>query len=38
MRFAFIEAEKAHYPLRILLRVMQVSQSGYYVTVRTPTS
>lgn len=30
MRFAFIEAEKAHYPVRILCRVMQVSCSGFY--------
>ena len=30
MRFAFIDAEKALYPLRILCRVLGVSRSGYY--------
>lgn len=30
MRFAFIDEEKANYPLRILLRVMEVSESGFY--------
>ncbi len=30
MRFVFIDAEKALYPMRILCRVLQVSRSGYY--------
>ena len=30
MRFAFIDVEKASYPMRILCRVLQVSRSGYY--------
>jgi transposase InsO family protein len=30
MRFAFIDAEKTRYPMRILCRVLRVSQSGYY--------
>ena len=30
MRFAFIDVEKASYPLRILCRVLAVSRSGYY--------
>ncbi len=30
MRFAFIDAEKALYPVRILCRVLRVSRSGYY--------
>ncbi len=30
MRYRFIGAEKADYPITILCRVMQVSPSGYY--------
>lgn len=30
MRFAFIDVEKASYPVRILCRVLRVSKSGYY--------
>ncbi len=30
MRFAFIEAEKAHYPVALLCRHLAVSRSGYY--------
>ena len=30
MRFEFIDVEKAYYPIRILVRVMEVSRSGYY--------
>ena len=30
MRFAFIDVEKAFYPMRILCRVLRVSRSGYY--------
>ncbi len=30
MRFAFIDVEKAMYPVRILCRVLRVSRSGYY--------
>jgi putative transposase len=30
MRFEFIDAEKALYPIRLLCRVLQVSSSGFY--------
>jgi transposase InsO family protein len=30
MRFRFIEAEKAQYPIRLLCRCLAVSRSGYY--------
>lgn len=30
MRFAFIDVEKASYPMRVLCRVLDVSRSGYY--------
>jgi putative transposase len=30
VRYAFIEAEKAKYPVRVLCRCLQVSRSGYY--------
>lgn len=30
MRFCFIDAEKACYPIRILCRCLEVSRSGYY--------
>lgn len=30
MRFLFIRAEKANYPLTVLCRVLKVSRSGYY--------
>ena len=30
MRFAFIAAEKAIYPVRVLCRVLQVTRSGFY--------
>lgn len=39
MRFAFIDVEKASYPMRILCRVLQVSRSGYYAwRVRKPSA
>jgi transposase InsO family protein len=34
MRVAFIDSEKAAYPLRLLCRVLQVSKSGYYAWLR----
>lgn len=34
MRFAFIEAEKAFYPVLVLCRVMQVGRSGFYAWLR----
>ena len=34
MRFAFIDAEKAHHSVRTLCRVLQVSPSGYYASLR----
>lgn len=37
MRFAFIDVEKALYPLRLLCRMLRVSRSGYYAwRVRKP--
>ncbi len=30
MRFRFVEAEKAHYPIGLLCRCLSVSRSGYY--------
>ena len=30
MRYAFISAKKANYPLILLCRVMRVARSGYY--------
>ena len=30
MRFAFIQAEKARYPVRLLCRALEVSRSGFY--------
>ncbi len=30
MRFAFIDAEKVNYPVRLMCRVLEVSRSGYY--------
>ena len=30
MRFRFIEAEKAHYEIQMMCRVLKVSRSGYY--------
>ncbi|WCQ89918.1 MULTISPECIES: hypothetical protein [Sorangium] len=30
MRFEFIDAEKAHYPVLVLCAVLLVSRSGYY--------
>jgi putative transposase len=30
MRFRFIQAEKANYPVRVMCRVLKVSTSGYY--------
>ncbi len=30
MRFVFIHAERASYPVRMLCRVLEVSRSGYY--------
>ena len=30
MRFLFIRAEKAKYPLTVLCRLLEVSRSGYY--------
>jgi putative transposase len=30
VRFRFVEAEKAHYPIRLICRCLAVSRSGYY--------
>ncbi len=38
VRFQFIEAEKANYPVVILCRVMNVTRSGFYAWVKRGTS
>ena len=30
MRFAFIAAEKATFPVRVLCRILEVSRAGFY--------
>jgi putative transposase len=34
VRFSFVSAEKANYPVQILCRVLDVSRSGYYAWLR----
>ena len=38
MTFAFIAAEKAHFPVRVLCRALEVSPSGYYAARQRPPS
>lgn len=37
MRYRFIQAEKAAYPVEVLCRVLAVARSGYYAWCREPT-
>ena len=34
MRFNFIHAERANYPVRVMCRVLRVSTSGYYAQMK----
>ena len=36
MKFAFIDAEKAHHPVALLCDVLDVSRSGYYASLKRP--
>jgi len=38
MRYRFIQAEKAHYPVNILCQVLRVARSGFYAWCRRPPS
>jgi putative transposase len=37
VKFAFIAAEKAHYPVDVLCDALEVSRSGYYAWTTRPT-
>jgi len=36
MKFAFIQAEKASFPVAVLCRVLQVSRQGFYASQSRP--
>lgn len=38
MKFAFVHAQKAHFKIAVLCRLLGVSRQGYYAFVRRPTS
>ena len=38
MKFAFIDVEKAHYPIAAMCRVLRVSRAGYYAWQSRPES
>jgi putative transposase len=38
MRYRFIQAEKAHYPVGVLCQILAVARSGFYAWCRRPMS
>ena len=38
MRYRFIQAEKAHYSVGVLCRVLDVARSGFYARYQRPMS
>jgi len=38
MRFGFIRAEKAYFPVKAMCRILQVKRSGYYTCLKRPKS
>jgi hypothetical protein len=38
VKFAFVQAEKAHYPVAVLCEVLSVSRSGFYAWTKRKTT